>query len=275
MEVMSLAERQGVLAIAFDGVQYFDKLSNHNCMPDIDSLMEWLGQASYNEVVYEEYEKTVAHLSKLFGDQSLRAIVMKDYGCSLNYPKPNHRPCGDIDIYVANHKGKHDRVLVDFANQILVNAGAEDISHGNEHHSVLSFEGHTIENHWSILDINTHKSSRYLDGLLEKLAGEPHSEKEVNGTIVCLPSVRFNSIHLLRHMANDFATVKTTLRHVLDWSTFVVNNQVDWDYVHEVAHKSNMNRFLDAINEICVEYLGYPKEMFPVEEADVKLRDRV
>lgn len=135
MEVMSLAERQGVLAIAFDGVQYFDKLSNHNCMPDIDSLMEWLGQASYNEVVYEEYEKTVAHLSKLFGDQSLRAIVMKDYGCSLNYPKPNHRPCGDIDIYVANHKGKHDRVLVDFANQILVNAGAEDISHGNEHHS--------------------------------------------------------------------------------------------------------------------------------------------
>lgn len=94
MEVMSLAERQGGLAIAFDGVQYFDKLSNHNCMPDIDSLMEWLGQATYNEAVYEEYEKTVAHLSKLFGDQSLRAIVMKGYGCSLNYPKPNHRPCG-------------------------------------------------------------------------------------------------------------------------------------------------------------------------------------
>lgn len=94
------------------------------------------------------------------------------------------------------------------------------MSHGNEHHSILSFEGYTLENHWTVLDVNAHKSSRYLEELLEKWAAE-HREHIVDGVAVCLPSVRFNSIHLLRHMVNDFATVKTTLRHVLDWVTFV------------------------------------------------------
>lgn len=90
-----------------------------------------------------------------------------------------------------------------------------------------------------------------------------------------IPSVKFNSIHLLRHMASDFATVRTTIRHVLDWSTFVAKNDVDWDFVHEVAHKSNMNKFLDVLNGICVHYLGYPEVKFPIEVRDQRLETRV
>lgn len=36
-----------------------------------------------------------------------------------------------------------------------------------------------------------------------------------------------------------------------------------------------MDKFLDAINGICVEYLGYPSQMFPIEKEDKGLRDRV
>ena len=36
-----------------------------------------------------------------------------------------------------------------------------------------------------------------------------------------------------------------------------------------------MNKFLDVINGICVEYLGFPKDIFPVKEEDVNLRDRI
>lgn len=88
---------------------------------------------------------------------------------------------------------------------------------------------------------------------------------------------QINSIHLLRHMATDFATEKTTLRHVLDWTTFVKthSHDIDWDFVRETAYRANMHLFLDALNAICVAYLGYPKDMFPVEKQDAKLRDRV
>ena len=78
-------------------------------------------------------------------------------------------------------------------------------------------------------------------------------------------------------MATDFATVKTTLRHVLDWATFVKchSDEIDWGFVRDVAHRAKMHLFLDALNGICVEYLGYPKEMFPVEKENARLRDRV
>lgn len=76
-------------------------------------------------------------------------------------------------------------------------------------------------------------------------------------------------------MASDFASVRTTLRNVLDWSTFVETHEVDWSFVHEVANKSNMHRFLDAINGICVNALGYQADKFPVEQQDDKLKHKV
>ena len=269
-KVIALAEKQGILSIAFDALEELPT----NLRPSFDTLMSWIGHVSFSESIYEKYEQSMLHFSRLLLMQGVNAIVMKGYGYSLNYPSPNHRPCGDIDIFVTNKKGEYTQLLVDFSNQQLVKAGAKEVSHGNEHHSILSFEGYTLENHWTVLDVNAHKSSRYLEELLEKWAAE-HREHIVDGVAVCLPSVRFNSIHLLRHMVNDFATVKTTLRHVLDWVTFVKNNDVDWAFVQKIARETNMIRFLDAVNGICVAFLGYTSEKFPVSKADGKLRDRV
>lgn len=86
-------------------------------------------------------------------------------------------------------------------------------------------------------------------------------------------------------MASDFATVTTSLRHVLDWTTFIntcyrtpknPNSEMfDWSFVQHVAKNTNMIRFLDAINSISVKYLGYPKEMFPVSNPDDNLSELV
>lgn len=139
---------------------------------------------------------------------------------------------------------------------------------------VIQYGKFVIENHESILDINTHKSSAVLNKLLESLASDCLlTSQRINGMV--LPSVEFNSIHLLRHMANDFATVKTTLRHVLDWGTFVAKNNIDWNFVYKVMHRANMHKFLNAINSICVDYLGYDSKAFRIEKRDDELRDRV
>jgi len=261
-EVMALAERQGVLGVAFDGIQRLPK----NNLPDMDTLMDWLGQVSYMESVYEEYTSAIRSFGEFCKVQYVPVLLMKGYGCSLNYPVPNHRPCGDIDVYLGKHKS--------FIEQLLKNKGIE-IDYDNDHHAVFSFHGFTVESHETILDANSHKSNGYINALLEELAQERLEVSDERLENIFLPSVEFNSIHLLRHMASDFASVKTTLRHVLDWSTFVANNDVSWDYVYEVAHKSNMNRFLDALNGICVHFLGYPSNLFPIEFRDQRLEVRV
>lgn len=269
-EVASLSFGQGVAAIAFDGLQNL-----YTTSPETKALMDspdwrelkykWIGQALSCEKRYARYERAVGRLAGCCHQLGLKMLVLKGYGCSLNYPVPGHRPTGDIDIYLFGQKECLDR----WAEHIL----GEKVARRNEHHSVFRFEGFTVENHQTILDVKAHKSCACLEELLEKLARDSEAHPHIPG--LYLPSVAFNSVHLLRHAANDFATVRTTLRHLLDWSTFVSGQRVDWAFLHDVARRSNMHLFLDAVNGICVDYLGYPPQQFPVLECRSRLRDKV
>lgn len=260
--VIRLAEIQGVISCAFDGLK---RLSSPPNM-DIETYLTWLGKATSCSDQYDSYVQTVSNLAEYLTKEGVKMMVMKGLGCSLNYPVPSSRPCGDIDIWLF---GNHQK-----ANSLVESRFGAIVDYGNPHHSVFPFEDRMVENHASILDINVHKSNRYLNDLLVELADEA-APFDINGQLVYLPSVRFNSIHLLRHMASDFATTNTNLKQVMDWATFVIHNDVDWNFVREITHKSQMNHFLDAINGICVRFLGYASELFPIEEKNVKLQERV
>lgn len=260
--VIRLAEIQGVISCAFDGLKHLSTTPNM----DIETYLTWLGKATSGSDQYDSYVQTVSDLAAVLSKEGIKMMVMKGLGCSLNYPVPSSRPCGDIDIWLFGDYQK--------ANQLIGSRLGTIVDYGNPHHAVFPFEGRTVENHASILDINVHKSNRYLNDLLEELADEA-DPFDINGQFVYLPSVRFNSIHLLRHMASDFATINTNLKQVMDWATFVSHNDVDWNFVREISHKAQMNHFLDAINGICVSFLGYASEQFPIEEKNVNLQERV
>lgn len=38
-------------------------------------------------------------LARLYANNGIRMMVVKGYGLSLDWPVPNHRPVGDLDIY--------------------------------------------------------------------------------------------------------------------------------------------------------------------------------
>lgn len=83
-KVVALAEKQGVLSIAFDALEELPT----NLRPSFDALMSWIGHVSFSESIYEKYEQLILHFSRLLLMQGVNAIVMKGYGCSLNCPSP-------------------------------------------------------------------------------------------------------------------------------------------------------------------------------------------
>ena len=269
-ELYTLALEQGVHGIAFDSLEKLQPAMR----PPKALLLNWIGNIAVMERNYTAYVNTIREIADIVNAENLEMLVLKGYGCSLNYPIPHRRPCGDIDIFVMEKNGAHSIDIVGRVNKALTESGKGKFIHDNDHHCVIQYGIFVIENHESILDVNTHKSSIALNNLLESLASDCLlTSQRTNGIV--LPSVKFNSIHLLRHMANDFATVKTTLRHVLDWGTFVAKNNIDWNYVYEVMHQANMHKFLDAINSICIDYLGYDSKSFYIEKRNDKLRDKV
>lgn len=270
-EVFTESRCQGVAGVAFDAFNRMPESEN------IDSklIFEWMCHALKIETVFHSYVEALCRLSAIVERLGMRMMVLKGYGCSRNYPEPNHRPCGDIDIFLLDNSGRHKEDLLRRLEENLKHEYGITVDYENGHHSQFMFCGFCVEDHYTVLDVGVHKSNFYIEELLEKLAAEEITEIDVNGIPVYLPSPRFNSIHLLRHMASDFATVKASLRQVLDWSTFIKSNDIDWKFVFNIAHKSNMNRFLDVLNGICVYYLGYPDYMFPIEYRDEPLEKKV
>lgn len=273
-ELNSLAISQGIDAIAYDGL-----LQAYKSIPGVAKAVDspenkavkydWFGSVLQHEIDYARYKKAISDLSAFYASAGIRMMLLKGYGLSLNYPVPAHRPCGDIDVFLFGRQAEADKLMEEH-RKVRMNRG-------NPHHSVFKFEGFTVENHATFLDNNTHKSSPYIEGVIRELLQEPQPTIDVQGQEVFVPSVKLNSIYLLRHMANHFATEKITLRHLLDWALFVEKNaeEIDWGYVTDFARRTNMHRFLSAVNTICVRDLGFAEEYFPVPYRDDALATRV
>ena len=188
-----LALEQGVQGIVFDSLE---KLQ-YDMRPPKDLLLKWIANITVMERTYTAYVSTIQEIADIIKAEDLAMLVLKGYGCSLNYPIPHRRPCGDIDIFVMAKDGTHSFDMVKRVNNTITESNKGTFIHDNDHHSVIQYGKFVIENHESILDINTHKSSAVLNKLLESLASDCLlTSQRTNGIV--LPSVEFNSIHLLR-----------------------------------------------------------------------------
>lgn len=285
-EVIDLSFEQNVAAIAVDGLQKSlekraESLELSLDSPELEDLKyEWFGEVFSCEEDYKNYQSAIAQFLRLCREQQVDVLLLKGYGLSLNYPVPSHRPCGDIDIFINDNpstsSGQARLPGWKRINNLMRERGIE-VNEGNPHHSVFSFGGFTFENHITLLDVERHRNHFSDEQVFQRLIAEGCDEIEVEGERCFVPSVKLNSVYLLRHMAHHFAVEKITLRHILDWALFVKANasKIDWDFVYGFAKDSGCTPFLNCLNGICVESLGFAAEDYPMRTRDGKLQSRM
>ena len=93
-KVMEEAARQGVQGICFDALELLPAEQR----PDKAMLLGWLGQVVCLERLYKGHRKSIDALSFFYQQNGIKMMLLKGYGMSLYWPKPNHRPVGDMDI---------------------------------------------------------------------------------------------------------------------------------------------------------------------------------
>lgn len=74
----------GIGAIAFDNVESLPV----DLRPDMDNLMDWLGQTSYQESLYMQSWRVSKQLGEIWGDTGISATVLKGRSIAQYYPKP-------------------------------------------------------------------------------------------------------------------------------------------------------------------------------------------
>ena len=258
------ASKQGVQGLCFDALE----LLPAELRPDKAILLKWLGQVVSQEPVYDCHRKAIEALSCFFKQNGIKMMLLKGYGLSLYWPIPNHRPTGDMDIYLGGCWQQADRLVTE---QLGIRVDEE-----HEHHTCFSFRGVSVENHYDIVNTKTNVSSRVLEALFKEMATFDNPLTMEKGEIY-LPSPTFNAIFLIRHIGQHFAGAEATLRQLLDWGFFMQHESgnVDWELVFSTLKKVGIYRFFQQINAICVDYLGFYESSFPKIEREASLEERI
>lgn len=274
-DVFALACAQGVQAVAWDGLQELLRRAEAGRGAGIDSVLakplklRWALSCEKIESKYARQRSTIAALAEFYAQHGIEMMLLKGYGLSLWYPRPEHRPCGDVDIWLYGQQKRADELL----------SGHKGVKIDNEHHhhTVFYYNGVMVENHYDFFNVHSHLSNREVERTLREFARQPGEKIEVEGQKVNLPPSNLNALFLLRHAAAHFAAVEIALRHLIDWALFVSNEgqKVDWAALEKIARLQNMDKFLHCLNGICAEYLFMPLEFMPPFERDRALERRV
>lgn len=265
-EVEALAKQQGLLGIVLDGVEELPK----EIRPPQELLLQWIGKVhNCYESNYSLYEKRIGQLAHFYNNNGFRMMVIKGYGLSLNYPKPKHRPCGDIDIWQFGQQKEAD-------DAISHGLGIE-IDESHHHHTVFQFKEYTVENHYDWINVYVHKTSSALEQIFKELAKDDSHWVEVNGEKVYLPSPNLHALFLLKHMMLHFVATSITLRQILDWAFFVEKNRkdIDWGWLISMLEKFHMNDFFNCVSTICIDELGFEAKLFGHLQVVPHLKDRM
>lgn len=266
-EVVVLATKQGLLGVVLDGIQ---------CLADSAEIipykkkLEWLGQVMQGyELRYVEYRKAIDALAAFYNAHGFRLMLLKGYACGKDWPRPEHRPYGDIDIWLYGKQKEADAILAKETGIVI------DGSH--HHHTVFNWMGFTVENHYDFVNVYARQSSAVMEKVFKELGQDDSHVAEVNGQKVYFPSPNLHALFLIKHMVSHFAAAEISLRQVLDWAFFVEKHteEIDWGWLKGMIDKFSMNDFVSCINAICVEDLGFDATIFKGVPFNPSQKERV
>lgn len=233
-------------------------------------MSQWIDEIKQGyENRYEQNLRAIAEMAKFYNSFGYKMMILKGYGCSLNWPKPEHRPIGDIDIWLFGYQKDADAVLTK-------EKGIE-IDRNHHHYTMFCWRGFTVENHYDFINVHYHKTNPELEEIFKELGQDDSHYVELYKEKVYLPPPNLFALFLLRQTMVDFASGIISLRQVLDWAFFVVKyrNKVDWNWMLPIIERFHMRAFFNCLNGICVEDLGFDARIFPVVQFEPVMKNLV
>ena len=249
-EVMEIASKHGVVGLCLESLERLPKESR----PAKETLLYLIGITTKLEAQYNFQLKVLRELSDFFHKNGITPILLKGYSLSLNYSVPNHRPSGDIDLFLSDGRRADE----------LIKALGIEVKQNEEKHSSFRFHGIHVENHATVICELEHKSLSNVERFLENELKEHSIFDDVSGCF--LPSALFNAVYLPLHLGGHFVYGGANLRQILDYGLMVKNSSLghgDWDKVKQLAEEGGFFNFICCLNGICIEHLGIGSEHFP------------
>ena len=240
--------------------------------------MKWVAAVAQFEVNYEARCKVIAELAAMYAKDGIDLMVLKGYGLSMYYPSPKSRRFSDIDIYLGGTLDENEASdMRKRGDSLVADELGLKVDTGVHHHTTFVFDGILVENHFDFINTRSHTSNVKIEGMLKELVRKDVRTAEIGGVRILTPGANFNALFLMRHMVLHFSAERISLKFLTDWLMFLraERENVDFELMFSVYKRFNMNRFVNAVNGILIEFFDMPEDWVPDFERDEDLELRI
>ena len=215
-----------------------------------------------NVLTHTLLNNTLIKVVSTLREGGVESVLLKGQGLARNYPQPELRQCGDIDLYVGLNNGErtHD-LLAPLAVKI---DGKEHLNIGKHYHVTMP-GGVEIEVHRYTDNHLTKKLEETYQAASDKGTSEGLVTYDFAGTPVNTPSDDFNAFFIFNHLFHHFLTSGIGLRQFCDWMMFLHTRKgkINIDYLHELLIDMDLLVPWQAFGCVLVDELGMPEDEFP------------
>lgn len=254
-KMLALACRQGVAAVAWDGLNRLSEGGKATTSP-IETLprelkLRWFGHTTQVERTCLWQEQTAVYLAEAFRQEGISTVVLKGLAAARRYPVSAHRPCGDLDCFLM---GNYER-----GNVVAERLGGT-VRRDHYKHSHILYKGLTVENHQFCTVVRGNRRAKRLERLLQETLAEGPC-KPMGKTYLLAPPPFFDalflSVHAWTHLLVDGGI---TLRHLCDWAMWLHchGGTTDWERLLGILEERDrgLRAFAESMTRLACTLLG-------------------
>lgn len=258
VKVSALAKTQSVLALVAHAVLSDPEISGSLSKETKAKLKQ---HVMTNMATHRMLNNAVVQVVSALDGAGVPSVLLKGQALARNYPIPELRACGDVDIYVGSENYlKACEVLCSIATWTESRDPMEDAKHYDIRIGQIPVEIHRFS------DVNP---SKHFDSIYQRYSDEGVScglrVMDFAGTVVNTPADDFNAFYIFNHLWHHFLTSGIGLRQFCDWMMFlhVRKDEIDRAKLKKIIDDMDMMTPWQTFGCVLVDELGMPEDEFP------------
>lgn len=258
-EMFSISKEQTVTGIMLDAIS---KLPEEQ-RPKTPLLLKWIMTQRAIETQNERMNNALFCFISECREQNIEPYLLKGQSVAQNYPIPEHRICGDIDIYLEEEQ--FGEILKYFNSK-----GFQLEDEPNNSHTETTYMGFKVEIHKKSATFYTKRLQKRYNEIIAQLLESEEQRIDINGKEFTVFPPLANALQLLSHMMRHMIFSGLGLRQVCDWVLFAYKyqKQIDKELFIRYTKELQLWETYKAVTAIATDYLGLPKEYTVCELTD-------
>ena len=250
-EIIRIAIRNSVAGLLYDILERVPDIPD-NSRKELISYSRIIVRGNYRMLIINK------QLTEILGKSGISFCIMKGMAAAADFPVPDLRKAGDIDILLTDIKTAENAV-----REIeKLGFSKDEEQHSLHHISMSDKNGMEIEVHTMLAEpFDNSKINGYLEKLIPE-CGNHIRKREIMGTMLPVLEDAYHAYELLLHMLQHFLRAGFGVKLLCDWVVLWnrgLNEEERQQYL-KMVNDSGIKGFSDMITICCIKYLGLKRE---------------